>query len=587
MVNTFDKVFHLLSSAQRKQTLRLLILMIAGMAFEMLGIGLIIPVIGLLMDESYISKLSEIGFLASYIDFNNHTKVICYAMLGLLVAYICKTLYLGYLVWRQAAFTSSIQVTLSQRLLEIYMRQPYPFHLRRNSAELMRNVIGEVNLLSGAISHLLQIVAEGLVFVGICVLLFIVEPKGVTVTVAVLGGIGWILQKLTKAYSMHLGKTRLLHDGLRTQFLQEGIAGIKDIKVLGKERYFLNKHEMHIKISAHAGELQSLFQQAPRLLLEVLAVFGLVLFVGSMLMQGNALPTIVPTLGLFAAATFRLVPSASRIVSSFHTLRFSMPVIDIISRELELEKMVESSQEAHSAPLFHKGLTLDQVMFKYEEAACYALNSVSIEIPKGQVVGIIGQSGSGKSTLVDIILGLLRPESGRVLSDGNDVFTNLREWQAGIGYVPQTIFLTDDTLRRNIAFGVADDLIDEEKLNASVRNAQLEEYVSSLPRGLETMVGERGVRLSGGQRQRIGIARALYRDPCLLILDEATSALDTETESEIMQAIHAMRGNRTILIIAHRLTTVEQCNMIYRIEHGVLVESGTPKQLLRRLTTPY
>ena len=557
--------------------------MIIGMAFEMLGLGMVIPVIGLLMDEGYTSRLAKLEILTGHIDVTNHFRVIFYSILVLLAVYTFKAFYLGYSIWRQAAFTSSIQSTLSQRLFEIYMRQPYPFHLRRNSSELMRNVIGEVNLLSGAVSHQLQIVAEGLVFLGICALLMFAEPKGVAVTVVVLGIVGWVLQKLTKTYTTQLGEARLLHDGLRTQFLQEGIAGIREIKMLGKERYFLDKHEAHLKISANAGELQSLFQQVPRIILEFLAILGLSLFVGSMLLQGRPPTTIAPILGLFAAATFRLVPSASRIVSSLNTLRFSMPVIDIISRELELVDKAESLHKTDPVFFLHKCVLLDQIVFKYEEATRNALNLVSIEIPRGQSVGIIGQSGSGKSTLVDVFLGLLRPDSGCVLSDGNDIFANLRAWQARIGYVPQSIFLIDDTLRRNIAFGVPENLIDEQMLALAVHNAQLEEFISTLPDRLETMVGERGVRLSGGQRQRIGIARALYRDPCLLVLDEATSALDVDTEYEIMQKIQAMRGDKTILIISHRLTTLDQCNTIYRLEHGVVIDSGAPSQILRHL----
>lgn len=581
----FGKVLRLLTGAQRKQALCLLALLIIGMAFEMLGLGLVIPVIGLLMDESYIGRLAKVDFLAQHIDFHDHTRVICYAMLALLAAYIGKTLYLGYVTWRQAVFSSKVQISLSQRLLEAYMRQPYPFHLRRNSSELMRNVVGEVNLFSGAISHLLQVVAEGLVFAGICVLLFVVEPKGAAITVVALGGVGWGLLKLTKTYSVQLGKARLLHDGLRIQFLQEGISGIKDIKVLGKEHYFLDKHDRHNKISAHAAELQSVFQQSPRLLLELLAVLGLVLLVTSMALQGQALSSIVPTLGLFAAATFRLVPSASRILSSLHTLRFSVPVISVIGNELELEHSMESSHEVVAARGFHEGVTLEQVTFQYEGALRNALTGVSIEVPFGQVVGVIGQSGSGKSTLVDVVLGLLHPQTGRLLVDSNDVAADLRTWQASIGYVPQTIFLTDDTLRRNIAFGVADTSIDEELIQRVVQEARLAEYVAGLPEGLDTLVGERGVRLSGGQRQRIGIARALYRQPFLLVLDEATSALDTDTETEIMQAIHEMQGSRSILIIAHRLSTVARCNKIYRFEQGEIVDSGSPDQVLRYSTT--
>lgn len=578
------KVFFLLTANQRKKALWFFVLMIIGMTVEMLGLGLIIPVIGLLMNQRYIDRLRGIEFIARHVDLSNPMLVICYAMLVLVIAYALKTIYLLFLSWREAVFAGDIQVSLSQRLMEVYMRQPYAFHLRRNSSDLMRNVIGQVNQFASAIKHLLLAAAEGLVFTGVCLLLLAVEPKGTIITVAVMGAVGWGLIKMTKVRLMLWGETRQRHDGLRNLYLQEGITGIKDIKVFGKESYFLEKHQLHNAISAHAEERQSALQQSPRLLLELLAVLGLLLLVASMLTQGKNLDTIVPTLGLFAAAAFRLIPSASRIVSALHVLRYSVPFIDTVYREMQFKSSIEVPSNAGPVPL-REGVNIDHVVFGYEEAAHKALNTVSIEIQRGQMVGVIGQSGSGKSTLVDIVLGLLYPESGRLMVDGRDVAGNLRGWQSSIGYVPQTIFLTDDTLRRNIAFGVPDSEIDEGHLNAAIKAAQLDAYVSTLPEGLETVVGERGVRLSGGQRQRIGIARALYRDPDLLVLDEATSALDTETETEIMQAINAMRGSKTILVVAHRLSTVEQCNKIYRFDQGRVIASGTPDQVLRYSTT--
>lgn len=578
------KVFLLLTAHQRKKAFGFLVLMIIGMTVEMLSLGMIVPVIGLLMNQRYINRLKEIGFIARHIDLSNPLQVVCYAMLVLVAVYILKTAYLLFLISRESKFAGEIQISLSQRLMETYMRQPYAFHLRRNSSDLMRNVLGQINQFASAIKHLLLAAAEGLVFAGVCLLLLAVEPKGTLITVAVMGGVGWGLLKLTKSRLMRWGEARLRHDGLRNLYLQEGITGIKDIKVFGKEIYFLDKYAQHNVISTRAEEHQSVLQQAPRILLELLAVFGLLMLVASMLFQGKTLDTIVPTLGLFATAAFRLIPSSSRVVSALNVIRYSVPFVDTVYREMQFESSMEMPSAAGPVPL-RETIQIDQVQFGYEETVKKALDSVSLEIRRGQMVGVIGQSGSGKSTLVDIVLGLLRPQAGRLMVDGKDVADNLRGWQSSIGYVPQTIFLTDDSLRRNIAFGLPDSEIDEARVTAAIKAAQLDEYLSTLPEGLDTEVGERGVRLSGGQRQRIGIARALYRNPDLLVLDEATSALDTKTETEIMQAINAMRGDKTILVVAHRLSTVEQCNKIYRLDQGRVAAFGTPDQVLGYSTT--
>jgi ABC-type multidrug transport system fused ATPase/permease subunit len=316
----------------------------------------------------------------------------------------------------------------------------------------------------------------------------------------------------------------------------------------------------------------------PRLWLELLAVTGLAALVLAMIGQGKPLDALLPTLGLFAAAAFRLMPSVNRILTSLHSLRFSLPVIDTIYNEFRLLGATMAPQRGERLS-FDSGLALDQVKFRYPAAEALALRGVSLAIQPGTSVGFIGGSGAGKSTLVDIILGLLVPASGSVTIDGVDIQTNLRGWQDQIGYVPQSIFLTDDTLRRNVAFGLPADQIDEAAVLRAIRAAQLEQFVNDLPQGLDTIVGERGVRLSGGQRQRIGIARALYHDPPVLVLDEATSSLDTTTERGVMEAVRALHGKKTLLIVAHRLTTVEHCDRLFRLERGRVVQEGSFAQV--------
>jgi ABC-type multidrug transport system fused ATPase/permease subunit len=314
-------------------------------------------------------------------------------------------------------------------------------------------------------------------------------------------------------------------------------------------------------------------QQLPRLWLELLAVSGLAILVISMLAQSRALEAVLPALGLFAAVAFRLMPSVNRLLGAVQTLRYGMPVIDTLWEEFRFA-VPEVTVTQRSVVPFRGTLELNHITYTYPGVAEPVLKDISLAIQRGESVGFIGASGAGKSTLVDILLGLLAPEIGEVRVDGNDIKANLRNWQDQIGYVPQSIFLTDDTLRRNVAFGLPDKQIDNAAVQRAIRAAQLDEFVDSLPDGLETVVGERGIRLSGGQRQRIGIARSIYHDPAVLVLDEATSSLDTETERGVMQAIMALQGSKTVLIIAHRLSTVEHCNRLYRLEDGKAAEDG-------------
>jgi ABC-type multidrug transport system fused ATPase/permease subunit len=313
--------------------------------------------------------------------------------------------------------------------------------------------------------------------------------------------------------------------------------------------------------------------ELPRLGLELIAVVGLTVLLLTMLAQGRDVPTIVPTLALFAAAAFRLMPSVNRIVNAMHLLRYGLVVVDTLYLESRLAVPDPPSSAAPRVAL-HTAIILEDVHFTYPGAATPSLFGVTMQVGHGESVGLIGPSGSGKSTLVDVILGLLTPEAGRVLVDGADIQTNLRGWQGQIGYVPQTIYVTDDTIRRNIAFGVADGQIDDAAVRRAIAAAHLEELVATRPDGLDAMLGERGVRLSGGQRQRLGIARALYHDPAVLVLDEATSALDAATERGVMDAVAALHGSKTILVVAHRQSTVERCERVYVVEHGRLTREG-------------
>lgn len=544
--------------------------MFIGMLLEIVGIGLVLPALALMTEDNLAAQFPSLASFIVVIGSPSHKQLAYIGTLALLTIFTLKAVFSIFLSWKQYKFVFSLQQRLSQRLFNGYLYQPYTFHLQRNSAQLMRNITVEVGVfVNGALAATLFI-AETLVLIGITTLLLLVEPMGTFLVLVSLVLVSYAFHHFTKARILRWGESRQLHEGLRIQHLQQGFGGIKDIKILGIEDYFLEKYSIHNCAVARIGRYQSIMQGLPRVWLEWLAVVGLVILVLIMLAKDKAMNEIIITLGLFAAAAFRLMPSANRILGTVQSLRYALPVINTLSVEVSNFKDDPPYNQSTPVPL-RATLKLSNVSYRYPGASVDSLFDVNLTIAQGSTIGFFGASGAGKSTLIDVILGLLKPTSGQVLVDGSDIQDRLRSWQDQIGYIPQSIYLTDDTLKCNIAFGVPEDHIDTQRILSAVKGAQLEEYIASLPDGLSTLVGERGVRLSGGQRQRIGIARALYRDPAVLVLDEATSALDFATEEGVMQSIRSLQGTKTILIIAHRQTAMASCDYIFRLEQGRLI----------------
>jgi ABC-type multidrug transport system fused ATPase/permease subunit len=397
-----------------------------------------------------------------------------------------------------------------------------------------------------------------------------------------LGLAAWGFTALTRSRSKAWGEAYQFHERMRVRHLQQGLGAAKDIKVLGREDEFIAQYRTYNEGAARVGQRQSTVQQLPRLFLELLAIVGLAGAVFVLIARGSRVEVLLPTMGLCAAAAFRLMPSVNRLLGAMQGVRFSLPSVETLRHELLLLQKIDPPPATTGSP-FAAELTLEHISFKYPGSDRWALDDVSMTVTCGMSTGFIGGSGAGKSTLVDIILGLLPPVTGTVCVDGSDIQMQLRGWQNQIGYVPQAIFLTDDTLRRNVALGLPDDRIDEAAVWRALHFAQLDRFVGELPDGLDTIVGERGVRLSGGQRQRIGIARALYHDPAVLVLDEATSSLDIHTERGLLKAVRALRGEKTLLIVAHRLSAVERCDRVYRLENGVVIDHGATGAVLANM----
>jgi len=576
------KLWRLLTPTQHRAAIVLLCLMLIGMVLETLGVGLVIPALAVMTQGDLAVKYPALAPWLNSLGNPSQEQLVVAGMLTLVGVYAVKSLFLAFLAWWQAHFVYGLQASVSQSLFAGYLRQPYTFHLQRNSAQLIRNTIIQVGGVTAVASHGLMLLAETLVLLGISAMLLAVEPLGALLVVSTLGLAGWGFNRVTRSHILRWGEAIQLHDGLRIQHLQQGLGGAKDVKLLGREDDFLAQYRLHNDSCAWINQRSSTLQALPRLGLELLAVTGLAALVLVMIVRGRPLDALLPTLGLFAAAAFRLMPSVNRVLNAVQAVRFNSPAIDTLYSEFRLIHDTPVPQRSQPLP-FNVALTVDKISFHYPSTEAQALHEVSFSIPRGASVGLIGVSGAGKSSLVDIILGLLTPVSGTVKVDGIDIQTNLRGWQDQIGYVPQSIYLTDDTLRRNVAFGLSADQIDDVAVWRAIRSAQLEQFVNELPQGLDTLVGERGIRLSGGQRQRIGIARALYHDPAVLVLDEATSSLDTATECGVMEAVRALQGDKTLLIVAHRFSTVEHCDRLFRFEKGRVVDEGETAMVLGKV----
>jgi ABC-type multidrug transport system fused ATPase/permease subunit len=569
ILTLFRNIFGFLTPRERFASLWLIGLMVVSMAMEMLGIGIVVPALAAMSSNTLALSSPTAQAWLAYLGNPSPSQLILGGLVALLAIYALKTVILVFSSWQQSAFVARIQARVSEELFQRYLRQPWPFHLARNSADLLRN-LGETVAVATCCGSFLSLLAETLVLLGILGLLLWNEPIGAVAVGGVTVGAALLLHLVTRGRVQQWGARYWTAVGQANRIFAEGLQGAKDLKVLGREETLFAQVATLKREQSRLFARNSVFNQLPRLWFELVAVAALCTLTAVMVREGKSPQAMVPTLGLFAAAAFRMLPSANRLVMGLQSLRFNAAAIDVLHADLGLP--VPEAVRSSRAPRFQDAIRLERVGFRYDSSRGAALSDVSLTIPCGSAVGLIGGSGAGKSTLVDILLGLLAPTTGRVTVDGIDIAADLRGWQSLVGYVPQSIFLSDDTIRANVAFGVPHEHIDDRAVKRALSAAQLDALIAELPDGWNTILGERGVRLSGGQRQRIGIARALYHDPQLLVLDEATSALDTETEKGVMAAVEALHGTKTLVIVAHRLTTVARCD---RLEKGRVVAEGS------------
>ena len=565
-INVFSKIWNLVDKKIRTSIIFLIFLMTVGMCLEMLSLAMVIPILGLLNNPSLETNITIVNNILSSLSNPKGNDLILLGFLSLLIIYFLKTIFFIFQSWKQTYFATEMTARLSQRLYWVYQNQPWTFFYERNSAQLIQNVLGEVNhLMHGLILPAMILITEILILFGICFLVIYIEPKiSITMLISMFCIFSIFYYSLRKPL-LRWGEKRQYHDRFRMQNLQQGLGGIKNVKIYNKEEAFSKFYYSDNFSSARFSRYLAFFSLIPRYLFEFLAILVISLIVFYLLSDKSYSDTIIPKVGFFAAVGFRILPSINRINTALQSVRFMYPVVDLLNREINLE--IERSPALKEVKSKNwNSIKIENIYFDYVNSAQTILEDINIIINKGDNIGIIGESGSGKTTLIDIILGLLKPNSGCIYLDGESIYDNIKNWQSHIGYVTQEVFLMDLSLKKNIAFGIDEDDIDEEKVNEVIIKANLSNFVATLSDGIETIVGERGARISGGQKQRIGIARALYREPSIIILDEATSALDQKNEKEVLEAIKSLKGKVTIIIISHDISTLKFCNKILKIE---------------------
>lgn len=554
----------------------LFVMALVGSLLECVGVSIFMPFVNVLMNASEIHENEHLSLIYSRLSFRTDQSFLT-AMAGVIMAiFVVKNVYMILQKFAIYHFSYNTQRKISTRLLKAYMSEPYTFHLNKNVSVLQRSMQEDSELFTRAIIHFMELVVEVMVCIALGAYLLYVSKSITVIVVSLLivciGFFTFIARKYAKGY----GKKCQGYKAKIYQWMNQALGGIKEIKILNRESYFIRSYESYFKKYAKGQRINRLLGVMPKYIVEMVSISGMLFAIMIKMYYGRKdIVDFIPQLAAFAVAAFRLLPSVGRINEHVTDIMYASSSIELVYNDLKaIEDVKNQDTTENSGWSFEKEVVIKNVCYHYPNVEENVIEYASFTIKKGQTIALIGESGAGKTTMADIILGLLEPQYGKIKADGMDVFRNMDAWHSEIGYIPQMIYLSDDTIRNNVAFGIEESEIDDEAVTEALRKAQLLEFVDGLSDGINTMAGDRGIRLSGGQRQRIGIARALYCDPQILILDEATSALDNETESAVMEAIENLRGEKTIIIIAHRLTTIQNADEIYAVEGRKLVKKS-------------
>lgn len=579
MKQILKKLNVILTEKQKKRMKLLVVMMVIGALLETVSISLVLPIATVLTNPDSVQREGIVGSLYRLLGCNSVQQFALIMLFGLLAAFVVKNSFLFVQTKLQLNFVYDNQFETSRKMMINFMKRPYEYYLNAETAVIQRNITSDVNNMYAMVLSILQLMSEFVVCLFLGTYL-VIQDAIMCITIGGLLIIVLItIKKVLKPIMIRAGKENQDYYSGLFKWINQAVTGIKEIKIANKESYFISEYAKCGDGYVQAVKKYSLYNNVPKLLIETICIAGFVVYMVVAFAIGRDTESIVVSISAFAVAAIKLLPSANRINNQLTNIAYFEPffygasdnlLADISDKTIVYDAEAYTGEEKTEKLPVHDKILLQNVVYKYPNTEKYIFNGMDMEIPIGQAVGIVGTSGSGKTTVVDIMLGLLEMENGMISADGVDVNTkeNYPRWLGNVGYIPQTIFMLDSDIRHNVAFGVPDHLIEDDKVWAALKEAQLDVFVRGLPKGLDTEIGERGIRLSGGQRQRIGIARALFDDPEVLILDEATSALDNDTEAAIMESINSLHGKKTLVIIAHRLQTIEKCDMVYRVEHG-------------------
>ncbi len=578
-MSILKKLDYIFTRKQKIESVLLCIGIFFGALFELIGISLITGLVSILTDPSKIHSNPLLHGIYEGFSIKSDRGFYALVTFGLILIYLIKNLYLLWLNYIQYTFIYDNQLILSSRLIDCYLKKPYTYHLDKNSAEMVRNVMLDSERLFQMLLSVFSLFSEVMICILLSVYLLIVDWFITVFVVLILGIFTGLYMLIFKNRAKEYGRINQIYDGKMHQSINQALGAVKDIKILHREKYFVNAFSEYGKKKLTAVRNNNVLGNIPKYIIETVCVGAILTVLLIKIWQGTDINSIIPQLTAFAVAAFKLLPSVSKINNYANLIIFLKPSVDLIYRDIRDTEDMKDFELKDSETLLPgenklpDSISVEGISFTYPGSDKKVLENVSFNIPLGAAAGIVGPSGAGKSTLADLILGILTPDKGSIMYGSMNVHEHPIKWSKKLAYIPQAIFLSDDTIRNNVAFGIDEDKINEDKVWEALREAQLYDFVKGLDKGLDTMTGERGVRLSGGQRQRIGIARALYDDPEILVLDEATSALDNETEAAVMEAIDSLMGRKTLIIIAHRLSTIANCQYIFRVEDsGVTLE---------------
>lgn len=578
-MDIFKKLNYILDKKQKFNIVVLAVMIFIGGILETLSISAMLPVVWVIIDAESVQNNKYCQWIMQLLHIQNMQGFIIMLLVSLMIMYVLKNAYLLLLTSEQNRFISVNRNRLISQVLREFLNRPYEFYLDADIPTVFRLTDSDIPNVFGILMAIISLASEVVVFVLICGVLIATDWKLVMVLIFISGIVTLVLFKVLKPKLNSLGMTNQAIQSRIAKWRIQAIYGIKDVKVLHREAFFADNYESNGKIGAKLNQKYAIINALPRILIETIFMVSILGYLVVCVALGDDMTQMLPTLTAFGLAAVRLLPCVNRINTYLTDISYFRPCLDYVYENMNINEISKKTNqtllpvdETKTMQLRNK-IELKDIVYAYPNTDVLIFDHADMEIPYGKSIGIMGPSGAGKSTIVDILLGLLKVHEGQILCDGDNVFDNYPAWLAQIGYIPQSIYLVDEPIRNNIAFGIADDEIDDNRIWQVLEEAQLKEFIQTLPEGLDTAIGDRGVRLSGGQRQRLGIARALYHNPEILVFDEATSALDNETEAAVMEAINSFHGKKTMVIIAHRLNTIEKCDIIYKVEGGKIAQT--------------